>query len=102
MSGSRVTRRLDSTLSQGSESLGGAMREWKPRTPRAESKEELEVDTIGEQFLDRLQAGGTADRKALVQVHPEIAGVLERHLALVEMLHWARLHVTGRDLSRPA
>ena len=78
------------------------MREGEPTAPSVESKEELEVDTIGEQFLDRLQAGGMADRKALVQVHPEIADMLERHLALVEILHWARLHVSGTDLSRPA
>jgi tetratricopeptide (TPR) repeat protein/tRNA A-37 threonylcarbamoyl transferase component Bud32 len=47
------------------------------------------VQEIGDLFLDRLQAGESVDRGAVVAAHPELAGLLEKRLALVENLHRA-------------
>ena len=58
----------------------------------ADSEAEFLVDAIGEQYLDRLQAGGNPDRAALVSAVPEIADLLDEHLALVEVLYETRLY----------
>ena len=53
---------------------------------------EIRVEEIAEQYLDRLQAGETPDREALIAAHPGLTGLLEQELSLVEALHRAGRH----------
>ena len=66
------------------------MTDPKARADPSESKAELLVQEIGEEFLDRLHLGETPDTRALVAAHPEVAELLEQHLNLVETLYRAR------------
>ena len=52
---------------------------------------EARVEDLAEDFLEQLQAGERPSRDAVVAAHPDVADRLEEQLALVEMLHWARL-----------
>ena len=52
---------------------------------------ESKLDQIGEVYLEQLQKGKQPDKRALLVTHQEFAEVLDRHLALVEMLHLARI-----------
>ncbi len=67
------------------------MTDPKARADPSESKAELLVQEIGEEYLDRLQRGETPDPRALVAAHPEVAELLEQQLNLVEILYRARL-----------
>ena len=68
------------------------MTEPEPKRDLADSEAEFLVDAIGEQYLDRLQAGESPDREAFVSAVTEIADLLDEHLALVEVLYEARLY----------
>lgn len=57
----------------------------------AEPDVEIELEEIAEEFLHRLQAGEVPDKRAFMSAHPEISELVEQHLAVVEMLHHARL-----------
>jgi WD40 repeat protein/tetratricopeptide (TPR) repeat protein len=50
---------------------------------------ERRVEELAEEYLDRLQAGQPPDRQALLDAHPHLAAVLERRLALVEVMFLA-------------
>ena len=54
------------------------------------SDEDGRVEEIAEQYLDRLLSGGTPDRRALIAANPDIAELLDRRLALVELMMKAR------------
>ncbi|HEV3021365.1 MAG TPA: protein kinase, partial [Pirellulales bacterium] len=53
------------------------------------------IETIAEEFLDELQAGGHPDPANMVAAHPELAWPLKRRLALVE-----RLFRSGRNANQ--
>jgi WD40 repeat protein/tetratricopeptide (TPR) repeat protein/tRNA A-37 threonylcarbamoyl transferase component Bud32 len=50
---------------------------------------EPQVEALVERFLEQLRAGEEPDRRALVAAHPDIAPLLDRRLALVEMMFQA-------------
>jgi serine/threonine protein kinase len=58
---------------------------------------ERRVEEIADCFLDQLQAGEAADRRAVVASHPELAGLLEKRLAFVENLHRAARKQKAND-----
>jgi tetratricopeptide (TPR) repeat protein/tRNA A-37 threonylcarbamoyl transferase component Bud32 len=51
-----------------------------------ENDAECQVEALVEEFLEQLQAGQTPSRLALTAAHPELAPLLDRRLALVEMM----------------
>ena len=61
------------------------MAERRPPDP-----EEFRIMEIGESYLDGLHAGGAIDPEALMASHPDIRDLLERRLALIEMIYRAR------------
>ncbi|MCZ6691770.1 MAG: serine/threonine-protein kinase [Planctomycetota bacterium] len=73
-----------------SETVGPDTGSWEGST-HAEETPADRVRAIGEEFLDRLRAGESPDRAALVASHPEIAKELDHRLKIVEALHGARL-----------
>jgi WD40 repeat protein/tRNA A-37 threonylcarbamoyl transferase component Bud32 len=54
-----------------------------PDAPSAEDR----ADSIAELYLEQLQTGESPDRQTLLAAHPDLAAVLERKLALLELLH---------------
>src|SRR5262249_41614798 len=48
---------------------------------------ERALEELAEQYLARLRAGEVPDRRALVEAHPHLGDLLDRRLALVELLH---------------
>ncbi|MCZ6688992.1 MAG: serine/threonine-protein kinase [Planctomycetota bacterium] len=64
---------------------------------------ESKLDQIGEVYLEQLQKGKQPGKRALLATHQEFAEVLDRHLALVEMLHLARIReVRERSADSPS
>jgi tetratricopeptide (TPR) repeat protein len=56
-----------------------------PQTPDTAAR----VEELAEQFLDQLLAGEAPDRRAWASAHPDIADLLERRLAMLELVHRA-------------
>ena len=50
---------------------------------------------IGEAYLDRLHLGESPDVASLIKSHPELAPLLEKRLALVEIIFRARVSQDG-------
>jgi tetratricopeptide (TPR) repeat protein len=55
--------------------------------PKTLADLEGQLEALVERYIDQLHAGLSPDRRALLAAHPELADVLERRLALVEMIH---------------
>ncbi|MCZ6687997.1 MAG: serine/threonine-protein kinase [Planctomycetota bacterium] len=65
------------------------MTEREPPTGQGDANLEERLDRIAEEYLNRLQAGESPDREALLAEHLDIAEVLGHHLDLVEKLRAA-------------
>jgi hypothetical protein len=51
------------------------------------SDAERRVEEIAEEYLDRLQAGETPDRGAVLADYPDLGDLLDRRLKVVELMH---------------
>ncbi|HEV3006950.1 MAG TPA: protein kinase, partial [Pirellulales bacterium] len=70
--------------------------------PAQNDDSQRRIETIAEEFLDELQAGGHPDPANIVAAHPELAGPLKRRLALVERLFRAGQNANTNGRSMPA
>jgi WD40 repeat protein len=55
--------------------------------PVPASDPDQRVDELAEDYLDRLHAGKSPDRRALLAAHPDVAELLDRQLTLMEAAH---------------
>ena len=72
-----------------------------PAGPGGRGDLERRVEEIGERFLQKLHKGETPDPKAVIAAHPDIADLLEQHLAFVEMMYRQRMPSDSLEMEIP-
>ncbi len=64
--------------------------ELPPDDPLKSDPDEALLFTLAEEFLERLHAGESPDREAILAAHPDLAEPLRRRLSLVELIWRSR------------
>ena len=61
-----------------------------PKGKRVDPDTEQVLNDLADGYLDRLQSGESPDRESVVSAHPDLGSLLDRRLALVELMFQSR------------